>query len=353
MRALDVPDLLTIAARILDKDAYEIVEHTDLEMLAIVASELRTVTEAGDLAFPASVLMHELDTRRPFPRLNRRIAVAATVQFVSLNGGTLELEPVERLNAVLDLRLRDNLYALLRERICSAEPGPAPPSIEGMSHGMFERFTDRARRVVVLAQEEARTLSHNYIGTEHILLGLIHEGEGVAAKVLESIGISLEAVRAKVGEIIGHGEKQPSGHIPFTPRAKKVMELSLREAIQLGHNYIGTEHLLLGLLREGQGVAAQVLIKLGAELNGVRVKVVEQLKDYKGDPLSPMPAFPPVTSRREELHDQLDALLEENVRLRAENRRLRRMMEREGLSLEDLFRDDWPDEGGLAPTASG
>ena len=129
---------------------------------------------------------------------------------------------------------------------------------------MFERFTDRARRVVVLAQEEARMLNHNYIGTEHILLGLIHEGEGVAAKALESLGISLEAVRQQVEEIIGQGQQAPSGHIPFTPRAKKVLELSLREALQLGHNYIGTEHILLGLIREGEGVAAQVLVKLGA-----------------------------------------------------------------------------------------
>ena len=124
---------------------------------------------------------------------------------------------------------------------------------------MFERFTDRARRVVVLAQEEARMLSHNYIGTEHILLGLIHEGDGIAAKALESLGVSLEAVRAQVEEIIGQGQQAPSGHIPFTPRAKKVLELSLREALQLGHNYIGTEHILLGLIREGEGVAAQVL----------------------------------------------------------------------------------------------
>ena len=131
---------------------------------------------------------------------------------------------------------------------------------------MFERFTDRARRVVVLAQEEARLLNHNYIGTEHILLGLIHEGEGVAAKALESLGISLEAVRSQVEEIIGQGGSSPSGHIPFTPRAKKVLELSLREALQLGHNYIGTEHILLGLIREGEGVAAQVLVKLGADL---------------------------------------------------------------------------------------
>jgi ATP-dependent Clp protease ATP-binding subunit ClpC len=147
---------------------------------------------------------------------------------------------------------------------------------------MFERFTDRARRVVVLAQEEARMLNHNYIGTEHILLGLIHEGEGVAAKGLEALGISLEGVRAQVEEIIGQGQQAPSGHIPFTPRAKKVLELSLREALQLGHNYIGTEHILLGLIREGEGVAAQVLVKLGADLNRVRQQVIQLLSGYQG-----------------------------------------------------------------------
>ena len=147
---------------------------------------------------------------------------------------------------------------------------------------MFERFTDRARRVVVLAQEEARLLNHSYIGTEHILLGLIHEGEGVAAKAMESLGISLEAVRSQVEEIIGQGQQAPSGHIPFTPRAKKVLELSLREALQLGHNYIGTEHILLGLIREGEGVAAQVLVKLGADLSRVRQQVIQLLSGYQG-----------------------------------------------------------------------
>jgi ATP-dependent Clp protease ATP-binding subunit ClpC len=148
---------------------------------------------------------------------------------------------------------------------------------------VFERFTDRARRVVVLAQEEARMLNHDYIGTEHILLGLIHEGKGVAAVALESLEISLEGVRSQVQEIIGRGkESAPAGHIPFTPRAKKVLELSLREALQLGHNYIGTEHILLGLLREGEGVAAQVLQKLGADLNRVRQKVIEMLAGSAG-----------------------------------------------------------------------
>ena len=148
---------------------------------------------------------------------------------------------------------------------------------------MFERFTERARRVVVLAQEEARTLDHGYIGTEHLLLGLIREGEGVAARALESLGISLEAVREQVGEIIGRGQQPPPGHIPFTPRAKKVLELALREAQQLGHGYIGTEHLLLGLIREGSGVAAQVLVRLGADLSRARLQVVRLLAGDQGE----------------------------------------------------------------------
>ena len=146
---------------------------------------------------------------------------------------------------------------------------------------MFERFTDRARRVVVLAQEEARRLNHNYIGTEHILLGLVREGEGVAAKALESLGISLEAVRGQVEEIIGRGGQSPADHIPFTPRAKKVLEFSFREALVLEHNYIGTEHILLGLIREAEGVAAQVLERLGADLSRVRQQVIHLLG---GDP---------------------------------------------------------------------
>jgi ATP-dependent Clp protease ATP-binding subunit ClpC len=147
---------------------------------------------------------------------------------------------------------------------------------------MFEGFTDRARRVVVLAQEEARVLNHNYIGTEHLLMGLLGEPEGVAAKALESLGISLATVRQQVEVIIGQGQQAPSGHFPFTPRAMKVVELADREARALGHNYIGTEHILLGLIREGDGVAAQVLVKLGADLNRVRQQVIQLLHGYQG-----------------------------------------------------------------------
>src|SRR5499425_2737093 len=161
---------------------------------------------------------------------------------------------------------------------------------------MFERFTDRARRVVVLGQEEAQELGHGYIGTEHILLGLLRESDGVAARALESLGISLEAVRQQVQEIIGRGEGMPSGHIPFTPRAKKVLELSLREALQFGHDYIGTEHILLGLVREGDGVAAQVLVQLGADLPNVRAQVIKVLQEAP-DPLE-VPGESPAPEER-------------------------------------------------------
>src|SRR5690348_15489460 len=166
-------------------------------------------------------------------------------------------------------------------RICSIRPtlrtGGQVRLSSARRQTMFQRFTDRARKVVVLAQEEARRLKHNYIGTEHILLGLIREGEGVAAVTLKALGISLDPVRQQVEEIIGRGQEKPQGHIPFTARAKKVLELSLRESRQLGHNYIGTEHILLGLIREGDGVAAQVLVRLGADQNRVRQQVIQLL----------------------------------------------------------------------------
>lgn len=151
---------------------------------------------------------------------------------------------------------------------------------------MFERYTDRARRVVVLAQEDARQLAHNYIGTEHILLGLVHEGDGVAGQVLDKLGITRKHIQTRVEEVIGRGTDRPCGHIPFTPRAKKVLELSLREALQLGHNYIGTEHILLALIREGEGVGAQTLAWLGADLKETRQKVIAVLTGYDGKPAS-------------------------------------------------------------------
>jgi ATP-dependent Clp protease ATP-binding subunit ClpC len=167
---------------------------------------------------------------------------------------------------------------------------------------MFERFTDRARRVVVFAQDEARGLNHNWIGTEHLLLAVLREGHGLGAKTLESMQISLDATRQQVELIIGRGQGTVGdGHIPFTPRAKKVLELSLREARQLGHDYIGTEHILLGLIREGDGVAAQVLVKMGADLNRVRQQVIQLLRGHQGKQ-------PALSSIGEELGDRLASM---------------------------------------------
>jgi ATP-dependent Clp protease ATP-binding subunit ClpA len=163
---------------------------------------------------------------------------------------------------------------------------------------LFERFTERARQVVVLAQDEARALKHNYIGTEHILLGLLREEEGLAARVLESLDITVEEVRAQVARIVGQGDEVTTGQIPFTPRAKKVLELALREALSLGHNYIGTEHILLGLVRENEGVAARILLDFDADAEKIRNEIIRMLSGLGrtqpaggtiGDPSFPHP----------------------------------------------------------------
>jgi hypothetical protein len=192
---------------------------------------------------------------------------------------------------------------------------------------MFERFTARARRVVVIAHEEARNLGHNYIGTEHLLLGLILHGDEVAAQALESLGISLEEVRYQVEVIVGHGQPTPIGHLPFTPGARKVLELSLREAQQLGHKYIGTEHILLGLIQEGEGVAAQVLKKLGADLNRTRQEVIKILGFLVGGPESAPPFILEIDEKIAQAVADKDAALDEGnveraVHSRKEERRL-------------------------------
>ena len=249
--------------------------------------------------------------------------------------------------------------------------------------GMFQRFTDRARRAVHLAQEEARLLRHDYIGTEHLLLGLLYEGEGVAAKALESLGISLQEVRGQVEGIIGHGQSLVAGQVPFTPRAKKALELSLREALALGHHYIGTEHLLLGLLREGEGVAAQVLTRLGADHAQVRERVLSLLTSKCEEANLPAQLAAGLADTAEELtevrrqkeaafdagdldraaalRDRGKQLLADRQRLEqqltagvgaqaiiAENRRLRRELDR----LRDLLRQHGIEpDGGTAQTA--
>jgi ATP-dependent Clp protease ATP-binding subunit ClpC len=176
---------------------------------------------------------------------------------------------------------------------------------------MFERFTDRARRVVVLAQEEARLLDHNYIGPEHILLGLIHEGTGIAARALEGLGLSLDAARQQTEERAGRGKEAQSGHIPFTPKAKRMLELSLREALILGHNYIGTEHILLGILREGDNVATEVLVGMGTDLNQVRQEVMKLVRAGEAGEGTPGAAGPVAAARTPRAAVSLDFVLGE------------------------------------------
>ena len=180
---------------------------------------------------------------------------------------------------------------------------------------MFERFTNRARRVVVLAQEEARILRHNYIGTEHLLLGILAEGEGTAFRALDELGVTLEIARQQVEGIIGAGQDAMSGHIPFTPRAKKVLELSLREALKLGHNYIGTEHILLGIIREGDGVGAQVLTRLGDDLSVVRMHVIRLAPTSGEDPAENVGVPPHRTSIARQPGGVLALLEDISVRL--------------------------------------
>jgi ATP-dependent Clp protease ATP-binding subunit ClpC len=196
---------------------------------------------------------------------------------------------------------------------------------------VFERFTDRARRVVVLAQEEARLLSHHYIGTEHILLGLIREGEGLAYRALDEVGIGLEVARAEVETVVGRGKSEPSGHIPFTPRAKKTLELSLREALQLGHDYIGTEHILLGLIREGQGPAIEVLDRLGGGADLARQEVLRLVhsepapESASGEEIG---APRPFTFERASTSEILARLVDLSTRLEAIDERLARIEDR-------------------------
>jgi prophage maintenance system killer protein len=310
---LQVADLVVIASRALQVDTAAALDLVDLEAAQAALATTAPGHAADDPAGQAAVLLHALVRHHPFWRANQQLALLATLQFLALNGWQADLDPPETASAVIaelaagtlgPAGLADWLAARLRPcddtDPCAKEaamrrwlPGRKRPT---RPKDPFARFTDRARRATVAAQEEARLLNHNYLGTEHLLLGLLREG-GVAAKALASLGISLEAVRGQVEKIIGQGVAAPTGHIPFTPRAKKVMEISLREALQLGHNYIGTEHLLLGLSREGEGVAAQVLVKLGARHARLRKQVLRLLdgtprekREPPSGPAGPLPS---------------------------------------------------------------
>jgi prophage maintenance system killer protein len=292
---LDVADLIVIAGQTLGLDM-----RAALGVLDITAAETALAEAWGaagtsgddgdDPAATAAALWRALIDYHPFRDGNHQVAFVAMVQFLAINGWRADLDPPEAVKAVMaglaaGTLAADDAAAWLSPRLVPlsrhqprTKERPMPRLLPGRGkRAGFHRYTDRARRVVVLAQEEARRLKHSYVGTEHILLGLIHEGEGVAAQALQTLGISLAGVRQQVEEIIGQGQHAPSGHIPFTPRTKKVLELSLREAMRLGHNYVGTEHILLALIHEGEGVAAQVLVRLGADLNRVGQQVIQVL----------------------------------------------------------------------------
>jgi len=317
MIAIEIADLVVIASRVLGLDTSATLDLLDTQ----AAGAALTWTPhgdggdsggdgAGDPARRGAALLYALVTRRPFRRGNRRIALVATLQFLALNGCEADLDPPEATDAVLAEVAAGGLdhaglAAWLAPRVRPLGDSRAHTSKEApmrwlprrrkrpQSKGMFTRFTDRARHAIMVAQDEARGLGHAYIGTEHLLLSLVAERDGVAARALATLDITLDAARAAVERRIGRGKGAPPGHIPYTPRAKKVLELSLREALQLGHNYIGTEHILLGLVREGEGVAAQVLVELGADLTRVRQQVTLLLSELP----APSEATPPPLRR--------------------------------------------------------
>ena len=300
MITLEVADLVIIAGRTLGLDTADVLDLLDPAAAEHALAEARAGSKPGDIATGAAALLHALVRRAPLRRGNQQVALVAMLQFLALNGwemdpyppgpvGTIVAELAAGSAGIKDVadwlvpRLRPGEDAAtrvkeapMRRRLPLAEKLKMA-TMRTQPRGMFQRFTDRARRAVQLAQEEARLLRHNYVGTEHLLLGLLYEGEGVAASALGSLGITREGVRAQVDEIIGYGQNRVTGQIPFTPRTKKVLELSLREALRLGHHHIGTEHILLGLLREGEGLAAQVLVALGADHARIRERVLDVL----------------------------------------------------------------------------
>jgi prophage maintenance system killer protein len=299
---LEVADLVVIAGRTLGLDTGQVLDLLDPAAAERALTMVRPGGGPGDPAGLAAALLRALVRERPLRHGNQQVALAAMLQFLALNGWDMDPDPPEATAGVVAdlaagacdvrqvadwlaprMRPSDRAGASVREaqirrgsaRLLSERLRRATMRVQPT--GRLRRFTDRARQAVRLAQEEALLLRHGHVGTEHLLLGLVYEGEGVAAQVLESLEISLEEVRARVEEIIGRGQDPPADHVLFTPQAKKVLELSLREALALGHHYVGTEHLLLGLLEEGESTAAQVLATLGADHARVRERVLAVL----------------------------------------------------------------------------
>ena len=304
MNPLDVADLVVIAGKTLGLDSQAALDRLDLSAAQTAVSEAAQAADSGDPALGAAALLAALVRHRPWDRDTGPVAVAAATTFLAINGWQADLDPPEAAREVVAAlgggRLDTaGLAGWLAPRLSQTSVKEAPMHGWLPGRGKSDRRKEitvpavqsrGAREVVVGSQEEARSLHHGYVGTEHLLLGLLRQGDGVAARALRAAGVSAEAARREVLDIIGRGQQVPRGHIPFTPRAKKVLQLSLREARQLDHLYIGTEHLLLGLLREGQGVAAQILSRLGADADTVR----EHVAELSGQPEVPgEPVVPP------------------------------------------------------------
>ena len=306
MITLEVADLVVIASRTLGLDTGQVMDVLDATAAEFALAQARQAGDQRDLAGQAAVLLDALVRGQPLRRGNQRVALAAVLQFLALNGQEMDPDPPGPVAALVEgLAIGTLDTSTVAERLAprlrpagqpaarvKEAPMPGRPvrlamrikdaTMRRQPRGMFGRFTDRARQAVYLAQEEARLLGHDYVSTEHLLLALLCEGQGVAAKVLEALGISREQARGRVEEITGRGQGSRNGHLPFTPPAKKALELSLREALALGHTYIGTEHVLLGLLAEGDGVGAQVLTGLGAGHARVREQVLDLLTGRSG-----------------------------------------------------------------------
>jgi prophage maintenance system killer protein len=335
MSRLEVADLVVIAARVLDLEPEAALALVDLAAAEAALAEAGRWCQRDPVEVGAAALLAGLVGHRPLAIGNQQVAVAATLQFLALHGWDLELEPpaarelvgrvaagtVGRTELVGWITARLRPYQKEQSMLDRLTRRRRDQCGDDASGRLFERFTDRARRTVTLAQEEARGLGHNYLGTEHLLLGLLAEQQGLAWRVLDHLGVSASAARGQVEAIIGQGHRSPAGPIPFTPRSKKVLALARREAKRLGHGYVGTEHLLLGMVREGEGVAAQVLTTLGAD----RARVVEEVTRM-------LAGAPPMTqARRAFLVDELTALLDEVERLQAEVERLQALLRRHGI----------------------
>jgi hypothetical protein len=321
--SLDLAGLVLVAGRALDLDQATVLAVGDLEAAASVLAAARDA--AGGPERQAATLVHGLVRRQVFGPRSGEVALLAACQVLALHG-------LMAVDLGAPAAVRHLLAGVAGGRVGVDELAAwLEQATSGRREQMFERFTDKARQAVVLAQEEARRLGHPEVGTEHLLLGLLAvDGESAASRALTGLGIPLDDLRREVEERIGRGEGAPSGHLPFASRNKKVLELSLREALQLGHNYIGTEHLLLGLAREGEGGAAQVLAGRGADLEVVRQAVVRQLSAGAGDRAG---AAQP---SKESLIADIEALYEQIVRLSREVERLNELLRRHGIE---------PDEG--------